>query len=174
MNKVTHKMIKVLSARPILAKGGIMGPLTTPYNEDTGTIFRMISDGLKVVEIFKNGTEVELNATNFDKENEVVKVVEEKKPTTEQPKEIKVEQPPVVQTRAPNQNKENQNFKNKNKNKGQQKPVEKPVVKPVEEKPVETPVTEQVVSEAPIDETSVTPAEVTETQEQIVDELEEK
>jgi hypothetical protein len=72
------KYIKIPYNGPIYAKGGIYGPITTPYVEEVSTIFRMISDKVKVVEVLSDGKEIELNATNFNKNNEPV--VKENKP----------------------------------------------------------------------------------------------
>ena len=68
--KVANKKIKILTSAPIYAKGGVYGPVLTPYVEDVGTIYRMISSGIKVVEVFSTGYELELTNNNFDKENE--------------------------------------------------------------------------------------------------------
>lgn len=64
------KMVKVLTKGPIYAKGGVYGPIETPYKEDERTIFNMISRGIKVVEILRDGTELSLTPLNFDKDNE--------------------------------------------------------------------------------------------------------
>jgi len=64
--KTTKKMIKILQRGPIYPKGGISGPILTPYMEDVRTIFIMITRGIKVVEVLSDGTEVVLNTMNFD------------------------------------------------------------------------------------------------------------
>jgi len=64
------KNIKILSRTPIRAKGGIYGPILTPYTEKTSIIFAMITQGVDVVEVLKDGTEVKLTTINFDKDNE--------------------------------------------------------------------------------------------------------
>lgn len=71
---IKRKLIKITSRGPIYAKGGIYGPITTPFMEETTNIFRMISGGIKVVEILDNGSEIELKASNFDKDNNIIPV----------------------------------------------------------------------------------------------------
>lgn len=64
------KMITVHCNRPIRAKGGVCGPILTPYKEDISIIFSMLSQNIKIKEILKDGTQVELNFSNFNTDNE--------------------------------------------------------------------------------------------------------
>jgi len=73
-------MITVHYNGPIYAKGGVCGPILTPYKEDIETIFKMITQGIKVVEILEDGTTVVLNLTNFNTDNTPKKVEPEVKP----------------------------------------------------------------------------------------------
>lgn len=68
---VTRKKVKVLTNGPIRAKGWVYGPILNPYMESTKIIFAMLRDSIKVVEVLNNGSELVLNATNFDKNNNI-------------------------------------------------------------------------------------------------------
>lgn len=134
------KMITVHYNGPIRAKGGVCGPILTPYNEDIDTIFKMLTQGIKVVEVLKDKSEVILNLSNFNTDNEPVEETETKVV------EDKVEPTPVVQ---PVQ--QNQHFNNKKKNKHNKynnqyvQKVQEQVV--TEEKPSEDTVVEPVQKE---------------------------
>lgn len=77
METVTKKRVKVLTNAPIRAKGWAYGPITVPYFESTIVIFAMLREGIKVVEVLDNGTELELTSLNFEKDNNLA-VAEEK------------------------------------------------------------------------------------------------
>jgi len=96
---VQTKIIKILSITPIAAKGGVYGPILTPYTEKTNIIFSMITQGLKVVEVLKDGTELKLTAINFDKENNKEEIILYQEPVNTIPEPIPVEIPkqePIV------------------------------------------------------------------------------
>lgn len=100
------KNIIVEDGRQIMALGGLRGP-AGPFLTDTKTIFRLISEGCKVKEVLKNGQEVKLTYSNFDRDlneelgiNKEVKIknkVEPVKPTVvfepDSPEEIKKPSP---------------------------------------------------------------------------------
>lgn len=67
---MARKNIIIPYRGPIFAKGGVFGPINNPYSEDTTTIFRMLAGNVKVIEVLKDGTQLELNLSNFDKDNE--------------------------------------------------------------------------------------------------------
>lgn len=91
------KKIKVLYRGPIYEKGGIYGPITTPYLEDVKTISRFLLSGKKVSEVLDDGTEISLDLTNFNTDNsnqkpvvnEVKEVVTTEKVCTSEGCEIK-------------------------------------------------------------------------------------
>jgi len=95
--KVTNKMVKVLSNDIIYPKGGISGPILTPYMEDVRTIFIMITRNIKVVEVLSDGSEVVLNTKNFDAKI-TPDVIEE---IVEPIVETKVEVVPVIEEIKP-------------------------------------------------------------------------
>lgn len=75
------KKIKILTPGIINAKGFIVGPVITPYIEECEMIFKMISTGVNVVEVLDNGSEITLNVSNFDTDNN-------KKGSTKAPKKV--------------------------------------------------------------------------------------
>lgn len=76
MEKIESKMIKIGHYGPIMIKGGAYGPIDSAYKESTNTIFKMLSAGIKgIVEVLPDGTEVKLDASNFDKDNTPDKAV---------------------------------------------------------------------------------------------------
>lgn len=77
---IAYKIVKVLSKGPIYAKGGVYGPIETPYKEDVRTIFNMISRGVRVVEVLRSGAEIELTPSNFDKNNDKTVVIKSETP----------------------------------------------------------------------------------------------
>ncbi len=106
---VEKKMIKILHNGPIYPKGGITGPILTPYMEDVRTIFLMITRGIKVVEVLPDGNEITLNTINFDSPPNPLKVNEEK--IVEVEKKVKKEQPviPNNTVQTPGNNSFNEN-----------------------------------------------------------------
>jgi hypothetical protein len=70
MNTIETKLIKITSRGPLNAIHGIHGPILNPYMEKVRTIFRLISEGATVVEVLQDKSEIKLDATNFNKDNE--------------------------------------------------------------------------------------------------------
>ncbi len=89
--KVSRKRVKVLTNGPIRAKGWAYGPILAPYFEDVKTIFAMLRDRIKVVEVLNGGVEIELSAQNFDKDNSHLAFKE-----IEQPADVIIETPVEV------------------------------------------------------------------------------
>ena len=54
------RTIKILSAGPIRAMGMVHGPILTPYTVDDNKLRAFLREGLNVVEILPNGSEVKL------------------------------------------------------------------------------------------------------------------
>ena len=113
---MTKKNIVIPHRGPIFAKGGVFGPIHSPYMEETNTIFRMLAGNVKVMEVLRDGTRIELNLSNFDKDNEKKEEKIEKDVEVKQP-EQKQEQKPVQQNNYQKynnyNNKHNKNFNNK-------------------------------------------------------------
>lgn len=59
------KNIIVENNRPIMALGRLRGPVG-PSSIDVKTIFNLLTEGCKVIEVLKNGERVELDYNNFD------------------------------------------------------------------------------------------------------------
>jgi len=103
------KLIKIKSNGPIYAKGGVYGPIETPYAEDLGTVFRMLSAGVKIVEVLEDGTEVVLTVSNFDKNNAPKKEEKAQEPAKDQT-------PPPAKPPAQQQQQQQQQVKNQQGN----------------------------------------------------------
>ena len=88
------KRIKILTKGPIRVKGFINGPVLTPYFEDISTIFAMVSQGVHIVEVCDDKTEIRLNVNNVTEDNS--KAAREEKQNLLQPKvepeKVEVEQ----------------------------------------------------------------------------------
>ena len=89
---MTKKRIKILTRGPIRVKGFINGPVLTPYFEDISTIFAMISQGIHVVEVCDDRTEIRLTTSNITDDNS--KAAREEKAAllqakTEEPEKVK-------------------------------------------------------------------------------------
>lgn len=110
MKNMSKKMIKIPSSGPIRARSFIAGPILTPYKEDVRTIGAMINDGVTVIEVLDNGTELPLTLVNFNKDNNPKEVVAE---------EVKTAPAAQVQTQQP-QKQAQQQHQNQNKNQQQQ------------------------------------------------------
>ena len=70
------KMIRILSRGIVTtSRGRVVGPVLNSYRENVQSIFNMLSQQPTptIVEILKNGREVPLTLTNYDKDNELVK-----------------------------------------------------------------------------------------------------
>jgi hypothetical protein len=62
-------MVTIPSPGPIFPKGGINGPILTPYREDVQTIGILLMRGHRVTEVLPNAESIELNLSNFDQDN---------------------------------------------------------------------------------------------------------
>jgi hypothetical protein len=89
---VDRKNIRIPYNGPIYPKGGVYGPITNPYSEDIRTIFLMLSQGIKVIEVFPDGKEIQLTTSNFDKDLSK----KEEKPIEVKKNEIKVSVEPIT------------------------------------------------------------------------------
>lgn len=124
-------MIVIPHNGPILPKGGIYGPITSPYMEDIATIGLLVMRNYRIDEVLADGTHIELTPSNFDKEHtkktEVVPVEEKQTvdvidvvdPVIQVDESDKVEESVEVPT-APKQ----QFNKKHNKQRNQQQPSE--------------------------------------------------
>lgn len=74
-----RKKIVIPHRGPIMAKGGIYGPILTPYLEELHLIQALIIGRVKVEEVLSNGMHIPLDLTNYNKDNEmhVVEIPEE-------------------------------------------------------------------------------------------------
>ena len=101
---MVKKRIKILTRGAIRVRGFINGPVLTPYYEDISTIFAMVSEGIHIVEVCEDGTEIRLTSSNFAEDNnkpvkehidEVIEPVhaEEIQEITEEVNEIEVIEP---------------------------------------------------------------------------------
>lgn len=69
MSSVQKKRIRIPGHGPIWQKGGLIGPINSPYYEDIHTIASMIMAKREVIEVIKDGVEVTLTLANYDKDN---------------------------------------------------------------------------------------------------------
>lgn len=109
---MTHKKIVVetFGMIPLNCKGGIMGPILTPFFEDIETIRHLVATRYLVKEVLDDGTKVPLTLYNYDKDNSGF--MKPKKPAP-----IKVEEPKkeeVAKEKANEVEKPRNDFKNKN------------------------------------------------------------
>ena len=91
----THKRIKILTHGPIRVKGFINGPVLTPYLEDINTIFSMVSQGVHVVEVCNDKTEIRLTANNITEDN--TKSIRDIHDNMDTPVETQVESEPEIE-----------------------------------------------------------------------------
>lgn len=68
---MAKKRIIVPHHGPILIKGGMYGPILSPFMEEISEISRLLSSGVAVTEILSDGSEVKLTMKNFDKNNDI-------------------------------------------------------------------------------------------------------
>ena len=99
------KRIIIPQNGPIYGKGGVMGPITTPYMEDINTIAIILIRGSRVVEVLDSGEHVELDLNNYDRDNTRKK--EETKQIAPQENPPKDEEKPT-QTETGNQQQQQQ------------------------------------------------------------------
>lgn len=69
MATVTKKMVVLPDAKPIFPKGGISGPIMTPYMETVPTIGTLLMRGYRVTEVLANNVRIPLTLSNFDQDN---------------------------------------------------------------------------------------------------------
>lgn len=83
----TMKRIKITSNGPLTTKGGVRGPVLRPYMESIFNIRNMlVRDRATIIEILKDGSELQLNAENYMLDNnEVVEAVKQEAPMNEIP-----------------------------------------------------------------------------------------
>ena len=89
MTTIATKKIKILTSGPITAIGYIWGPVLTPYHEKMNTIFKLLSAGVKLVEVTDDGREVELTLQNYYNDNNSKPVVNNSKEERKVIKEVK-------------------------------------------------------------------------------------
>lgn len=89
---------------PIYPKGGVYGPINTPYVENVRTIGVLLLNNYPVEEVLDNGKRVKLTLQNYDKDNSVKKETAE---TVEEANE-------TVSTEKKEVNNLNRNRDNKN------------------------------------------------------------
>lgn len=63
------KMIKILSEKHVYSKGGIYGPVLTPFRETVANIFLMLLENIELSEVLPDGKEVKVTFQNFNKVN---------------------------------------------------------------------------------------------------------
>jgi hypothetical protein len=69
MSLITTKMITLPDGKPIYPKGGVYGPINTPYRESVRTIGVLLMGGYNVIEVINEETRVALDMFNFDQDN---------------------------------------------------------------------------------------------------------
>lgn len=121
------KRIIIPQSGPIFPKGGVYGPIETPYMEDVHTISVLLLNNYKVVEVLEDGTKVPLTLQNFDKDNSV------KVETVQETKEESVKKVEAKNTQYYSKDKKNNNFKKDKYVEKKQETVE-PAVDVLEEK----------------------------------------
>lgn len=87
-----RKMITIPHNGPIYPKGGIMGPITTPFSEEIKTVGLLLMRGFPVSEALENGELLPLSVSNFDKDNNVVVPVEVKETKEEEAARLEAEE----------------------------------------------------------------------------------
>lgn len=106
------KMITIPHPGPIYGKGGIYGPITTPFLEDVSTIVTILMKGAPVIEHLPDGSTVQLDLTNV-RVDHTKKVEKPRVPETKQEKQETPVQPPK-QNHQQNNEKQQNTEKNKN------------------------------------------------------------
>lgn len=107
------KMIKILSEKHVYSKGGIYGPVLTPFRESVANIFLMLLENVKLSEVLVDGKEVELTFQNFNTVNTGVaeEEVEEEGADEEAGEEPQPQTEPTVREGKPQQNQQQKNQK---------------------------------------------------------------
>lgn len=118
------KRIKVMNDVTLVSKRGLRGPILVPFEEDVATIGRMIiSDKAKVVEVLDNGSEVELNVSNFkvffNRKSKTPATIGETAPEVKETKAVKkeVKKEKTVATKKTTEKKTTSKTKKKGDNK---------------------------------------------------------
>lgn len=129
------KRIVIPHNGPIYPKGGVFGPINTPYVEKVSTIGVLLLNNYPVEEVLDNGERVKLTLQNYDKDNSV------KKETVEANETVSTEKKEVNNFNKNRDNKYNRHqFNNKKPYQQNQQPqqqekkIEEPVVDELEEK----------------------------------------
>lgn len=132
------KRIVIPHNGPIYPKGGVYGPINTPYVENVRTIGVLLLNNYPVEEVLDNGEHVKLTLQNYDKDNSVKKETSE---AVEANGAISTEKKEVNNFNKNRDNKHNrQQFNNKKPQQQNQQPQhqekknEEPVVDALEEK----------------------------------------
>lgn len=111
------KMIKILSEKHVYSKGGIYGPVLTPFRESVANIFLMLLENVKLSEVLADGKEVELTFQNFNTVNTGVaeEEVEEEEEVAggdeEAGEEPQLQTEPTVREGKPQHNQQQKNQK---------------------------------------------------------------
>lgn len=63
------KKIKILTRGVITSKNFVYGPVLTPYPETLDNIYKLLADGVSVVEVTDDGKEIPLDTMNYDKDH---------------------------------------------------------------------------------------------------------
>ena len=91
------KKIKILTSGLIPVKGFYTGPILTPHMETVERIFKLVAAGIKVVEVLNDGTELVLNVSNYNTDNNKKSVDETPvNPPVVTPESKVVDETPVV------------------------------------------------------------------------------
>ncbi len=69
MKKLIKRKKILVKTKGYIAPLATVGPMDTPCTVTMDILHRLIMGGYRVIEILKNGKEVELSALNYDKEN---------------------------------------------------------------------------------------------------------
>lgn len=63
------KRIKILTRGVITSKNFVYGPVLTPYPETLQNIYKLLADGVNVVEVTDDGKDIPLDTMNYDKDH---------------------------------------------------------------------------------------------------------
>lgn len=115
---VKEKKIIVKSLGTIDILGGITGPILKPFVRDVKTIMHLVNTGKDVYEVLPDGTEIKLNISNYETDNNINmnRVVPESQII--KPKDSSVtpkSEPSVIVNETENKTVYEQNNKKKNK-----------------------------------------------------------
>lgn len=110
------KMIKILSEKHVYSKGGIFGPVLTPFRESVANIFLMLLENIELSEVLADGKEVKLTFQNFNTVNtgvaeEEVEEEEEEGAEKGEAEEPQAQPEPSVREEKPQHNQQQKNQK---------------------------------------------------------------